>query len=170
MTFAESVPWFFPGVLVSIAIGLGVRSRVAAALAMSRTDAFATLVSLGVIISATLLPLRAVIVSGATGSGTCDLSRVGLASVTELMTASVHDTLLNILLFVPLGLAIGVATRSPYKALLVLAAIALPIAIEGTQLFVPSLGRSCETADVFDNLTGLGLGLLAGSIVARARS
>jgi glycopeptide antibiotics resistance protein len=170
VTFAESVPWFVPGLLVTIAVSLAVNGHLARALATSRTIATAAIVSLGVIVSATLTPYREAIESGATSSGSCDLSRVGLASLNELMAVSVNDTLLNVVLFVPLGLAIGLAPRSRHKAVLVLAAVALPFAIETTQLLVRSLARACESADLFDNLTGLTLGLAAGWFLARVRS
>ena len=169
MTLLDSVPWFLPGLILSIALGLAINGRVARGFAMSRTNATAAIVSLGVIVSATLMPLRAAIESGATGSGSCDLSRVGLASLNDLMAASVNDSLLNVLLFVPLGLAIGLTPRSRRIALLTLAAVALPFAIEATQLFVTSLARACEIGDVADNLTGLALGTAAGILLARVR-
>lgn len=170
MSFSESVPWFLPGVLVSIAVGLGANARVAAALAVSRTTAGAGIVSLGIVVSATLSPLRSAIESGALGSGSCDLSRVGLASLVELMAPGSNDTLLNVVLFVPLGLVIGLAPRSGHKRAFILAGVVLPFAIETAQLLVRSLARSCESADVFDNLTGLALGLASGALVARVRS
>ena len=48
--------------------------------------------------------------------------------------------------------------------LVVVAAIALPFAIEATQLLVPLLGRGCESADVVDNLIGLAIGLAIGLV------
>jgi glycopeptide antibiotics resistance protein len=170
VTFTESVPWFVPGLIVTVAISLAINGLVARALAMSRTIATAAIVSLGVIVSATLTPYSEAIESGATGSRSCDLSRVGLASLNELMAVSINDTLPNVVLFVPLGLAIGLVPRSRHKAVLVLAGVALPFAIETTQLLVPSLARACESADVFDNLTGLTIGLAAGWFLARVRS
>jgi hypothetical protein len=49
----------------------------------------------------------------------------------------------------------------------VLTAVALPFAIEATQLVVTSLDRACQSADVSDNLTGLALGVVAGWFVWR---
>ncbi len=46
-----------------------------------------------------------------------------------------------------------------------IAAIALPFAIETIQLLLPVLDRACESADVVDNLTGLVIGL-GGGVVA----
>jgi hypothetical protein len=46
---------------------------------------------------------------------------------------------------------------------LVALALASPIAIEGLQLAIGVLGRRCQSGDAVDNLTGLGLGLLAAA-------
>jgi hypothetical protein len=44
-----------------------------------------------------------------------------------------------------------------------LVAVLSPFAIETAQLLLPVLGRGCQSADVFDNLTGLVLGGLIGA-------
>ena len=85
----------------------------------------------------------------------------------ELMAVSQNDSLLNVVLFVPLGVVVGLAPRTTRKAAFILAAGLLPFVIESTQLLVPALARACESADVFDNLTGLTLGLVTGSILRR---
>ena len=167
VTFTESVPWFLPGTIVSIGVALAVSGSASRALAMSRTIAAALAVSFGVIVSATLTPLRGAIESGATGTGACNLSRVGIVTLNDLMAPTALDTVLNVALFIPLGLAIGVAPASRQKATLVLAAFTLPLTIEVTQLLVTPLARACESADVFDNLTGLVVGLSAGAFLAR---
>lgn len=170
MTLAESLPLFPIGVLVSIAVGVVINGRVAATLGMSRLGATAGIVGFGVIISATLTPLRQAVGQGASGGRSCDMSRVGLASLDELAAVSVNDVLLNVLLFIPFGLAIGLAPPSRRAAALVLAGVTLPFAIEMTQLLVIPLGRSCQSADVVDNLVGLTLGYTAGSVLARIRA
>ena len=70
---------------------------------------------------------------------------------------------LNVALFIPLGIAIGLVHVSRPWAALTFAAIALPFAIEAIQLVAPILDRGCQSADVVDNLTGLALGLLIGT-------
>jgi len=99
---------------------------------------------------------------GARGSSSCDLSRLGLAPLDELLEPS--EASLNALMFIPLGAMIGLVPRSRRKAAVVIAAIALPFAIETIQLLVPALDRACESADVVDNLTGLVIGLGGGSV------
>jgi glycopeptide antibiotics resistance protein len=66
---------------------------------------------------------------------------------------------------VPLGAAISLLPRSRRKAAIVVAAFALPFAIERVQLLAPLLHGGCQSADVIDNLTGLAIGL-AGGVVA----
>jgi VanZ family protein len=53
------------------------------------------------------------------------------------------------------------------KILLAVGAFTLPVAIELIQLNLPVLDRTCELADVVDNLAGLVLGLFAGLLAGR---
>jgi hypothetical protein len=49
-------------------------------------------------------------------------------------------------------------------------AAALPFLIEGVQFFVGApIGRACQSADVFDNLTGLLLGYVGGAAIIVGR-
>ena len=83
-----------------------------------------------------------------------------------------NDTSLNVALFVPLGSALGVLANRRAVLLIPLAA-ALPLVIEAIQLWAGGLGRGCQSADVADNLLGLGLGLsigLAWTLAARGLS
>ena len=75
-----------------------------------------------------------------------------------------ETAILNVLLFMPLGVSIAFMPRSRLKVAVLVAAIALPFAIETTQLLLPILDRGCQSADVIDNLTGLVLGLAGGSV------
>jgi glycopeptide antibiotics resistance protein len=129
----------------------------------SRLVSWALLVSLGLILSATITPLRDAVEIGTVGAAGCDLSRVGLARIHEILQFG--DTGLNILLFVPLGVAIGLLPRSCQKIGIIAGAFLLPFAIEIFQLLVPVLHRGCQSADVADNLTGLLIGLAGGLAV-----
>jgi len=159
------LPWFLPGVAIWVGVALVAGGRVGRALGARRSIALALIVSLGIVLSATLTPLRGALDSGALGTGSCDLSRVGFAPLQELLR--LNDASLNVLLFVPLGVSIALLPRSRLTAVVVVGAIALPFAIEATQLLVPWLDRACESADVVDNLTGLAIGLAAGIVVRR---
>jgi len=123
----------------------------------------ALIVSLGIILSATLTPLRGFLDVGGVGAEPCDFSRIGLAPLRELRR--LNDTSLNILLFMPLGISLAFLPRTRRTALVIAAAIALPFVIETTQLLVPLLDRACQSADVVDNLTGLAIGF-GGGVVA----
>jgi hypothetical protein len=160
---SRALPWFLPCFAISVAVSLAVGARAGRALGVRRAVAVALLVSLGIILAATLTPQWEALAFGARGSGTCDFSRIGLASLDDLRGTS--DALGNILMFIPLGVTSSLLPRSRRKAAIVVAAIALPFAIETTQLLLPVLDRACESADVIDNLTGLVLGLAGGSLV-----
>jgi glycopeptide antibiotics resistance protein len=155
---------FGPGVIISLILSLVACGYASRALKITRAHGWALLMSLGVVLSATMTPSREALLFGARGSGTCDLSRIALAPLQDL--SHLNDTSLNILLFVPLGLAIALCPRSRAKYIVLAGAFVLPASIELIQLLVPRLGRECQSADVIDNLTGLVVGLAAG-VVAR---
>ena len=158
--------WALPGFAISVVVGLAVTPAVGRALGVGRGVAWALVLSLGIILAATLTPGSEILGPGARGPAYCDFSRIWLPSWGELLTF--YDTGGNILMFIPLGAAIGLLPRSRRKAAIVVGAIALPFAIETTQLVVPWLDRACESADVVDNLTGLVLGLAAGTVAGWA--
>ena len=157
------LPWLMPGVAISAGIGLAASRWLGRVLGVRRSLAGALIVSLGMVLSATLTPLRGAFQFGAVGTGSCDFSRMGLAPLSELLRF--NDASLNVLLFIPLGLSIALMPRSRLKVVVIVAAAALPFAIETAQMLLPVLDRSCESADVVDNLTGLVLGLAGGFVV-----
>ena len=159
------LPWFGPGLAISVVVSLAASGAVGRALGVHRAVAWVMLLSLGIIMAATLTPRSEALGSGARGSAHCDFSRIGLASWEQLISA--NEASGNVLMFIPLGAAIGLVPGSRRKAVLVTGAIALPFAIEATQLLVPWLDRACESADVVDNLMGLALGLVAGVVAGR---
>jgi hypothetical protein len=125
------------------------------------------ILGLGLIASATLTPSREALRFGAVGTGTCDLGRIGIASIRDLI--DLRDPTFNVLLYVPLGLAIGLFPWSRSKVALALAGIALPFVIEAIQLVAIGLDRACQSADISDNLTGLVIGLVVGTVIAWLR-
>ena len=155
------LPWLLPGLLVSILVGVAVSRRVGRVFGAAPTVGWALVVGFGLVVSATLTPLRGGLDLGATGIGTCDLSRIGIAPLDQLLRPG--DTSLNVLLFMPLGLATALVPGSRRKNVLAGVALLSPLAIESAQLLLPVLGRGCQSADVFDNLTGLVIGWLIGT-------
>jgi hypothetical protein len=163
--YLEDFAWFWPGVLISVAVAIVFGRWLGRALRISRAVASLLIVGAGLIASATLTPSREALTQGAVGPGTCEIGRVGPASVAELL--SFGDPTFNVLLFVPLGLAIGLIPASRRMAVLVGVAVILPFAIEMIQLLATGLGRACQTSDVADNLTGLAIGLVVGVVARR---
>jgi glycopeptide antibiotics resistance protein len=155
------LPWLVPSVAVSMAIAILACGPIGKLLGVRRPLAWAILVGFGVIVSATLTPLRGTFNFDAGGIGACDLSRIGLAPIADLVR--LDDTSLNVALFIPLGIAIGWVRASGPRAALILASIALPFGIETIQALAPILDRGCQSADIVDNLTGLVIGLGVGT-------
>jgi glycopeptide antibiotics resistance protein len=160
---AQVLPWLLPGIAIALVVSIVVSGRVGRALRIARPVAWLMILSLGVILAATMTPQWEALAFGARGSSSCNFSRIGLASLREYLRFG--DTSGNVLMFIPLGVAIGLLPGSRRTAAVVIAAIALPFAIETIQLLLPVLDRACESADVADNLTGLVLGL-GGGVVA----
>jgi glycopeptide antibiotics resistance protein len=160
-----TIPWLLPGAAISIVVGFAASGRVGRALGVRQAVAWVMVLSLGVIVAATLTPQWEALEFGARGSSSCDMSRLGLAPLEEFLQPTESNG--NVLLFIPLGATIGLLPRSRRKAAVVIAAITLPFAIETIQLLVPALDRACESADVVDNLTGLAVGLAGGTVVGR---
>ena len=144
--YGHLLPWFLPGTAFFAVLGLAVGPPLARLLHTRFSVAWALVVGLGMIVSATLTPLHGDLNPAAVG-GTCDLSRMGLAPLHELL--HIDDTSLNVLLFIPFRAAIGLVGGSRPKAILIVAAIAFPFVIETTQLLVPSSevvrARMCST-------------------------
>ena len=138
-----AIPLLLPGLGASIVAAPFLGGPVRRMLRTGPVLGWALVVTLGLILSATLTP------------------RVGLATADELF--QLGDTSLNVLLFLPLGVVLGLVPRSRRKAVIVAGAVALPFAIEAAQALVPWLERACQSADVTDNLTGLVSGLAIGA-------
>ena len=168
--FADYVG-FVPGLIVSVVIALVFGGRLARPLRVNRTIAMLLILSVGIVLAATVTPSLEAAMGVPQVDAGCDASRLGPAPWVAYRT--VGDTSLNVLLFMPLGAVIGVLPRSPYRWPIIVGAVALPFAIEGLQLVATPLGRACQSGDVVDNLTGLFLGLAgalaAGALVRRVR-
>lgn len=109
----------------------------------SVAQAFCLIISIIVILGATLLPSQP--------AGDVDWSAVFCLVCGR---ASLADALANIALFVPLGAALRFGAFVPWRALLGVAALSL--SVELVQFFVP--GRDPSLGDVISNTIGAGLG------------
>jgi glycopeptide antibiotics resistance protein len=167
VSLGESVdlPWLLPGAAISLVVSIAASGVVGRALRVRRSVAWVMVLSLGIIMAATVTPQGEALLIGARGSSSCDLSRLGPVPLGEFLRLT--EPSLNVLMFIPLGAAIGLMPRSRLKAAVVIVAIALPFVIETIQLLVPVLDRGCESADVVDNLTGLAIGFVGGVVTRR---
>jgi hypothetical protein len=156
---------FVPGLVVSFVVTLVVGPLVGRALRVSVFHGWALVMSFGLILSATVTPSREAILSGATGSGVCDLSSIGPGTWWQL--THLDEVTLNIILFVPLGISLGALPNSDVKVGLIAWAFLLPLLIELLQLVVVALDRACQSIDLADNLVGLAVGLGIGLVGAR---
>jgi hypothetical protein len=162
----DTVPWFLPGAAAWLVVGLAAGGPVGRALGVSRLVAVVLVLGLGLVVSATLTPQRDALDFGATGSGRCEIGRVTLASL-DFYGAD-NDAGENILLFVPIGVAVALLPRSRRKVTFLTGVVLLPFAIEGIQLQARVLNRACQSADIVDNLAGLAIGLAIGGAFAGA--
>ena len=158
-----------PGLVITTVIALAVAGRVAQRLRTENWIAFVLVVSVGAVLSATIPPVEGGFRGQPAAAGRCDFGRMGLAPLSEYLHLG-GDTSLNVILFVPLGLAIGLLGRSPVTAWLLVAALASPVVIEAIQSLAPMLGRGCQSRDVVDNLLGLGIGLVLGALLSVVRA
>jgi hypothetical protein len=160
-SFVAAVPLSFVALGVSLIVSVVLAPAVARRLQTSRPLAAFLLFGFGFALSATLVPGMDAL-AGIHSDGSCDLSRIGLIPTSDLFR--IGDPSLNVLLFVPLGLAVGLLPRTRAAAVAVVAAILLTFVIEATQLVVTPLGRGCQSADIFDNLLGLAIGIVTGAL------
>lgn len=147
--------------VLSLVLALVLCGWAARRLGTGRVVAWLLIASIGVILAATLAPQPFGVESHPSGIITCDLSRIGPASLATYL--KFNDPALNIVLFFPLGVALGQLDRRQHRGRLIAAAVMLPFVIELTQALVVPLGRACQGGDVFDNLTGLFVGLVIGA-------
>ena len=157
--YLADVSLLWPGVVITGALAGALGDRLGRRLTAPRWIGALLIFALGLIASATLTPSQEALRSGADGSGTCDLRRVGLAPLSEVL--ALNDAGFNALLYLPLGVALGSLPWRRSSAGWWLLALGLAPAVELTQLVATPLDRACQSSDIIDNLTGLVVGMLA---------
>lgn len=167
MSPMQALPWFVPGLAVTAAIAFAVAGRAARRVRTESWVAFVLTMSLGAVLAATLTPVAGQFGDPHLPLGRCDLGRTGPAPLSDYL--HLGEASLNVILFTPLGLAIGLLGRSPATIRLLIAAAALSPAIEGIQSLLPMFGRGCQSADVVDNVLGLGSGFVLGMLLSVVR-
>jgi hypothetical protein len=154
----DAIPWFWPVAVASVGLAALLSGNLSRWFGTTRLHAFALLIAVGGIVALTLTPA-----GGFGGHGCRPLSSWPIPA-DEF--ARLTERSLNVVLFIPLGIALGLLPRSPAKTEAVVLAVLSPIMIELTQSIAGQLGRTCEATDVVDNLTGLAVGLLVGGLVS----
>jgi VanZ like family len=157
-------PGLIPGIVLSGVLGLILCVPLGRALGIASLNAWLLIFGFGIVIAATLTPSREALAEGAIGTGFCDLSRFTPPGLDQIL--SFDDTSLNVILFIPLGIAVGCVPPRSHMAELILLGATLPFIIEAVQLLVTQLDRACQSADVVDNLLGFAIGLVVGLLAA----
>jgi hypothetical protein len=165
--YLADVSLLLPGVIIAVALAGALGARLGRRLGAPRRVGALLIFALGLIASATLTPSHEALRYGAPGSGTCDLSRVGLAPLSEVL--ALHDAGFNVLLYLPLGVAVGLLPWRRSSAGWWLVALGLAPAVELAQLVVTPLDRACQSSDMIDNLTGLVIGAVAATVARSLR-
>jgi hypothetical protein len=139
--------------------------RIARALGAGRGVGVLLALSVGLILVITLVPMPP-------GFGPDEPLSCLVPDLRVLASSSlrrVSDESLNVVLFVPLGIAIALLPRARRLPVLALAAL-FPWVIEVTQLLLPALNRSCQSVDLTTNLLGLGIGFGLGLAILEVAS
>ena len=156
-------PLLIPGVALALIAAVPLAPWAASRTGLSPLLAGLLVFSVGTIIAITLTPGSG---GGFFGQTWCG----GLRPVPRLEDfLRLNEHGLNVLLFVPLGVLIGMIPRPRPFAIAAVSAAAMPIVIEWIQYSVPRLDRICQTWDALENLTGLAIGLGIGVVIAYAR-
>ena len=156
-----TMPLVYPALLVAAVVAALASPWAARRTGLARLPAGHLLVSLGAVLAITLTPG---IGGDFAGPITCQ-GLVPAPSLSELWSLT-SDNGQNVLLFVPLGLFIGLIPRRNVLIGAGAAAALLPFVIEGIQALLPAFARSCQAWDIVENVLGLAIGLVIGSLVA----
>jgi hypothetical protein len=156
----HATPLFWPGTLLSALAALLCRHRLGRRLGVVPFAAFLLVLSLGGIVTLTLLPdLDAHYMDNLRYADPDWQTNWHVPRLAELTT--VNQQSLNVALFVPLGVAIAQIRPRTRALLTAAAAAALPFGIEATQYALPWLLRAADAQDIAGNLLGLALGMTA---------
>ena len=158
----RGIPGFWPSALAALTIAVAIGALAWSRLGFSRRwRAMLWTACLTIPLAYTLTSTK-----GA-GLATCDMSWAPPFRPGALLNM---DTRANVLLTIPAGAAAMLLPAGPQRIAALGTALAMPVAIELTQLVVRSLGRGCQLDDVVNNQTGVVVGfwLAAGTSVLMA--
>lgn len=141
---------FLPNLALAVAIGLIVGGWAAPRLGLTRRAA-------GALWLTCLLAPLAYTLSAIPGDGLsgCEVGLIPWQSTKVLLSI---ETRSNLVLLMPAGAAALLFPSGPRRLAALGAALAMPAAIEITQLLMRHLRRACQGTDVFNNTLGVVLG------------
>ena len=162
LDLVRNAPLLVPGVAFALIVAVALAPWASARTGLSPLLAGMLIFAVGAIAAITLTPGN-----GGGAQSWCGGLRPPPRLGQLLSISSEHG--LNVALFVPLGLLVGLIPRPRPMAVAAVAAGAMPVIIEWIQYSVPRLDRICQTWDALENLMGLVLGLGVGLAIAYAR-
>lgn len=152
---ADRLVNFVPNLAITVTVGLAIGAWAAPRLGLQHRASGALW------LTCLLLPL-AYTLSAARGVGVagCELGLAPWESRTALFS---YETRSNVVMLIPAGAAVLLFPSGPRRLAALGTALALPAAIEVTQMVVRPLGRACQMADVFNNVLGVVLGFFVAA-------
>lgn len=158
----EAVPWAIPLVAASVVIALVVGFSLQRTRGRSAWLLAALIVSAALVIALTLTPNAGVEESSLVDPRS-DRGPWGYLRQPEYWL-HLDSRTLNVALFVPLGLTLGLLARGTARWVILGFGLALPWIVEGLQSVLP-FDRDPQSIDLVDNSTGFIVGYAAGLLI-----
>lgn len=159
----HTFPWALPVLAVGVLAAALAGPLVGRVLCMPTWAAVVLISGAALVVAVTLSPLGTA-APGSSPVPSLSAHPVPVAPTSELWRWPWHwwpidERTLNVALFVPLGIGVGLVGRRPMRWFLVFIAVLSPFAIEGAQYLVGWLARDADWRDVVDNVTAWSSGL-----------
>lgn len=159
----EAVPWAIPLVVASVLAALVVALLLRKTRGASAWLVAALIVSVALVVALTLTP-NAGIEESSLVDPRFDRGPWGYLRQPEYWL-HLDSRTLNVALFLPLGLTLGLLARGTARWAILAFGLALPWIVEGMQSALP-FDRDPQAIDLADNTTGFVVGYTAGLIIA----
>ena len=158
----EAVPWAIPLVAASVVVALVVGMSLQRTRGRSAWLIAALMVSAALVVALTLTP-NAGIEESSLVDPRSDSGPWGYLRQPEYWL-HLDSRTLNVALFIPLGLTLGLLARGAARWAILVFGLALPWIVEGLQSVLP-FDRDPQSIDLADNTTGFVVGYAAGLLI-----
>ena len=158
----EAVPWAIPLVAASAVVAVVLALMLQRTRGASAWLVAALMVSIGLVVALTLTPNAGVEESSLVDPRS-DRGPWGYLRQPEYWL-HLDSRTLNVALFIPLGLTLGLLARGAARWVILAFGLALPWLVEGLQSVLP-FDRDPQSIDLADNSTGFVVGYAAGLLV-----